>query len=106
MWTLVRWRGLLSLLCLGSLQLIAPAMPQLHVSSVQRVDVEHSPAPATDAECLDDDSAERGEDVDERSRQPHEPGAGSVSLARASGTDAVRVRDEDRRLCRPPNRTA
>ncbi|HKP56999.1 MAG TPA: hypothetical protein VJV78_09775 [Polyangiales bacterium] len=53
-----------------------------------------------------DDSAERGEDVDERRRQPHEPGAGSVPLARASRTDVVRVRDEDRRLCRPPNRAA
>lgn len=104
-----RIRPLLSLLlCFSSALLAVPASAANVECSAQQA-APSMPAPDTQgdcqAPCIGEDGAENAPDVDARWRLYElSLGPASVALAKPFELESLRLRKEDRRRCRPPNR--
>ena len=102
-----RIRPLLALLlCFGSLLLAVPAGAATP-EGVQQA-APSSPMPesetGTEAPCLSDDGSEGEPDADARRRLCElNLGPAAVRLGERFDLEALRLRKEDRRSCRPPN---
>src|SRR5262245_60144277 len=97
------------LLCFGSVLLAVPVSAASPQRSVEQV-APSAPEPESQgakAPCISDEGAESETEPEMDARRrlcALQLGPGSVALGKTFALESVRLRQEDRRRCRPPNR--